>query len=483
MLHIFHYRICEIVSEYYQNEFLEEWKFKTDSTTINVLAALLVEKPDVMKVVVLTAGNTKKGECSYSTNSGNAEEYTWGLCDGHAESVCYRLASLYLITEMHRYKKSPEKSILEIKIGGYSLKNSIKFHFFTTQPPCGFMAKEERDFLSWKIPFKGKPHCLQCSSTILIGAYLGIQGPLSHLFSKPIYISSITIPKYKSVTTTKGTYIMSRFETFNARLEKNFHNTTDCNYGYKLVIPQVIIADVQSEKLFPECYKPWPYSDGSISKILQLETVERQGKKEAKNTAGTVSRSDSTSEPSVLVFTLKGGIGKSEFRAKMASQLKDATAKNFTGKSQVIKKLKEEQLKWLKQAQLRLSVALNVDEALIKLESSIVIKMNRRFTTHGKDSDELVTQVNEMLKGKIITGEIAVEVNKLKDSFFTIMQQHKSDCSIQETIASLTSLSEEAKKFKTDSKWMIDEYDKSMKNFEETTKSLLNELSDYHDYK
>ena len=151
-----------------------------------------------MKVVVFTAGTTKKGECSYSINKGDADECMWGHCDGHAVSVCYRFAIFHLITEMYRHKKDPHSSILEIKPGGYQLKKGIRLHFFTTNVPCGFMANKEEHYLSWKIPFREKPHCLKCSSIILISAYLGIQGPLSHLFKNPVYISS---KRYQNVRT------------------------------------------------------------------------------------------------------------------------------------------------------------------------------------------------------------------------------------------------------------------------------------------
>ena len=103
------------------DQFMDQWKSKTDSSAINNLAALLVERDDDLKVVVLTVGTTKKRECSYSLHKGDVDECMWGLCDGHAESACYRLASLYLITETHRYNKNPKASILEFKLG-YALK-------------------------------------------------------------------------------------------------------------------------------------------------------------------------------------------------------------------------------------------------------------------------------------------------------------------------------------------------------------------------
>ena len=103
-------------------QFMDQWKSKTDCSTINNLAALLVERGDELKVVILTVGTIKKRECSYTLYKGDVDECMWGLCDGHAESECYRLASLYLITEMYRCCKTPVSSILEFKPFGYVLK-------------------------------------------------------------------------------------------------------------------------------------------------------------------------------------------------------------------------------------------------------------------------------------------------------------------------------------------------------------------------
>ena len=171
-------RVCVAVHE----QFIDQWKKKTKqgSSTITVIAALLVEKKNKFKVVVFTAGTKIKHKCSYFIEGRSVQDFTWGLCDGHAIAVCYRLASLYLIIEMYKLHDG-EDSIFSISAEGYVLRSGINFHLFTSQPPCGFMTKEKH-FLSWK-PFIEKLHSLQCSSIILIGAYLGIQGPLSHRFT------------------------------------------------------------------------------------------------------------------------------------------------------------------------------------------------------------------------------------------------------------------------------------------------------------
>ena len=86
---------------------------RTHSSTISnnyYLTVLLFEKNNAMKVVIYTAGTTKKGECSYSINNGSADECTCGHCDGHAVSMCYRSKRFHFITEMNKYKKDPKTS-------------------------------------------------------------------------------------------------------------------------------------------------------------------------------------------------------------------------------------------------------------------------------------------------------------------------------------------------------------------------------------
>lgn len=206
-------KICDAVHDYYTDQFVDHWKKKTKegSSTITIIAALLVEKNSKFKVVILTAGNKIKQKCSYFFEGSTMQDSNWGLCDGHAVAVCYRLANLYLITEMYKLHEG-DNSIFTVNAEGYVLKSDIKFHLFTSQLPCGFMTTEESHFLSWKRPFMGKPHNLECSSIILIAAYLGIQGSLSHVLARPVYISSITIPRYGTVHTLQDSCIKEKFK-------------------------------------------------------------------------------------------------------------------------------------------------------------------------------------------------------------------------------------------------------------------------------
>ena len=456
-----YFRVCKAVSQYYKGQFVDRWKCKTDSSPIKDLAAILVERDGEMKVVVFTAGTAKKGECSYSINSKSADECMWGHCDGHATSLCYRLASFYLITEMRKYKRNCHMSILEMQPGGYVLKKGIKLHFFITNVPCGFMDNEDHYFLSWKVPFKRKPHCLKCSSIILINAYLGIQGPLSHLFTNPVYISSITLLKNVDDSALKVTRIKKRFEGFYAQLQK-IDEISDSNY--KFHIPHVEIADSKSIE-FSECFKPYSRSNShsEVSPTLENQT-------EVTSAAGLVPDVEGNLGYHMIISALNNGIGTDEFCQDMTLQLENAS-KDFPNT------LKKVQLNSLMEAQQRLIEALNVSKALENMRSFISKRMDERFTT-----SEVVKQLEEIDKSRsIIEREVSVQVDKLKESVDTTMKSFDNHCDIPAVSRSLTSLSKSAGQIKNYSQLMIENLNslnKSTKEFEKGMKSLLDELAD-----
>ena len=474
---MFYFRVCRAVSNFYCGQFKDRWKVETDSSPINVVSALLVERCSELKVVVLTTGITKKKDCSYFMNKCDADddldECTWGVCDGHAESVCYRLASFYLVTEIHKYSKDPEKSILACRLG-FALKEGIKFHFFTTHPPCGFMAKEKRHCLSWKIPFKGKPHCLKCSSTILIGSYLGIQGSLSHLFYQPIYISSITITKYDDVTSQNADYIKQCFINFQDKLNKA---SKDTESRYQLFIPDVEIADVQSKDLF-KCIKP--YNDVKFYEFYHLETEERYNENEIKKVAGAVT-GDINFGSHMMVFKLKNGLDKQEVHEKLKLQIENTLSETFF--LDELNLLKKRNFEELQKAQVTLSKALNIKEALEKLKSLINEKIKVKYITQS----EVTVRLKDIEECKLKMAELTLQVDKLKNSFCAAIEQFKCDPKVQTAKnSSMSLLSESTEQFKTDSQSMIEQIhslNKSIENFENGTKSIVDELISYKDFK
>ena len=405
---------------------MPQWKEKTrqESSTIKVIAALLMEKKNKkMKVVVLTAGTKVKTECSYFIEKGQDEvkEALWGICDGHAEAVCYRLANLYFLTELCKLHQG-ESSIFEASDKGYILKPAIKFHLFTSHPPCGFMAKEERHLLSWKRPFKGRPHALQCSSKILLGSYLGIQGPLSHMLVKPIYISSVIIPRYESVSTLHSTYIMERLSQFERKFHDTFHPSTE-NGGYHFQMPHVEIVDVDLQKLFPECFRSYinekPFNvDCCDSQLPQQETttVVKPTTKGSKRTVCVTPALDENAGIYTMVFTLEDGVGSKECSnrvAKLGSKL-----------IKLPTELKQSRLRALQEAQARICQALDVREALQAQKKIIVREMDEKFALRCQKADEIIEQMIKAKEQKTEIDDLQAQNSQLSESIGKIHKEN-----------------------------------------------------------
>ena len=421
------------MSQRYKGRFICQWKGERNLNTINSLAALLVEKKDEMKVVVLTNGTTKKKVCSYDEAP---DECIWGYCDGHAVSMCYRYAVSYLITQMHKHENDPHASILKIQNGGYELKKDIKLHFFSTKMPCGFMAEENGPLLSWKVPFKEKPHCLKCSSIILIGANLGIQGFLSHLFNEPVYISSITIPKDRDVAEMKDA---EKIKKYFENLLKSTNSPTDSDYSMK--VPDVEIVDVDSRKLFAEYFHPC-----NDEGCLGFQISEKQVENEKKQATGAVVKGSQG-----IIYTEENKLGTVDFRERMELWFKKATKR-----ATKLKVLQSQQLDLLKEAQQRLSRALNVDEALEKLKLSLNDEMEKKFPQADYQN------ASEMEQCRSIINQTAEHMNKSKE-FLSVMIKRFDSRMLKESLVSIN---------------------KNMKEFENNTKSIVDILTTHYcDYK
>ena len=420
-----------MVSEYYNGLFVSQWGQTENFKPISSLAALVLERDGEMTVVVLTTGTAKKTVCSYFLNNRSADECMWDHCDGHAVAVCYRFAIFYLISEMYRHTKNDQVSILKMDRGGYKLKEGIKLHLFSTKVPCGFMTAEDCPLLSWKVPFKDKPHCLKCSSIILINAYLGIQGPLSHLFTNPVYISSITIPKCENGTESKiAKKIEGHFESLHKQLRKITGGPVDSDYT--LNIPDVVIADVDSRELFKESFDPCV---DELCLGMQIKPENETAQMQATLLNSNVG----------IVFTSKHKLGTDTFRAKMASQLEKASnvAKRKT-------KILKSQMESLTEAQLHLSKTLNPSEALMKLKISLAKEMNKKLLS----SDDKMGQSRPTID----------EVTKWKKSFCNIIERYEKDPNIQTVKESLPLLKQ---KFESCSRLVME----SLEEFETVAKS------------
>ena len=410
------YRICTAVSKYYVGEFIPHWMVNTaqECKRITTIAALLVEKKDKMRIAVFCTGAKHKTECSYYIKSDSIDG-NLGLCDGHAESVCYHMASFYLMSEMSKLHQG-RVSIFTATSEGYVLKPNVFFHLFISHPPCGFMAEKECHLLSWKRPFKGKPHSLQCSSQILIGAYLGIQGCLSHLLVNPIYISSITIPRYTTVSTLHGTCVKDRLQEFRCR----FPDMSPQKSEYHFHIPHVEIVDVNLLDLFPECFRPYiteissNLSIGNNPPQQQTTTVTKRSAKGAKKMAITIPDEIIGYNGVIpMIFDPKEGIVHEEFQNVL--QLKNKLVR-------LPAELTQKRLKSLQDAQIRLSHALNVSKALEALKETIIRTMEEKFTKRCKTVEDITSCLLEMKEHKTEVEDLKAQICKLRDLMLMDMQ-------------------------------------------------------------
>ena len=155
------------------------------------IAALICDphKEDPFVAVLCTGTKCNEGKC-YSTQDGS-KNHKDSPCDGHAESLCIEAAPIFFQNEMQRCLEG-EISIFEFK-STFVLKPNIEFHLLITEPPCGWIQDRQSPCMEWKPNFIQVPHIPTCSARILINSKLGVQGYLSHLLDKCIFIQSVII--------------------------------------------------------------------------------------------------------------------------------------------------------------------------------------------------------------------------------------------------------------------------------------------------
>ena len=154
------------------------------------IAALICQNPEKQPYVAVLCTGTKTNhqEC-YSTRPEDKKDRP---CDGHAESLCYEVVPIYFQREMINCLNN-QKSIFEFINDSFILKPDIEFHLLVTEPPCGWIRHQHDPCMQWKTDFEKAPHLPTCSSRILIGSKMGIQGYVSHLLKECIFIKSLVI--------------------------------------------------------------------------------------------------------------------------------------------------------------------------------------------------------------------------------------------------------------------------------------------------
>ncbi|TNV77602.1 hypothetical protein FGO68_gene6626 [Halteria grandinella] len=191
-------------------------QIKCDTKQWTVLAAFLMEREGIFQIISLATG-TK----SIPRSAMNEEGYV--LNDCHAEVLARRSLLKYLISEMAKSKQGEISSIFAFGNGILKLKDSIRFHLYISEPPCGdssLLHQSDQDqFSHWtgaksvgekassKVVGITRTKCgrsdiredqrsesMSCSDKILKWNALGFQGALlDRILQTPIYLTSITI--------------------------------------------------------------------------------------------------------------------------------------------------------------------------------------------------------------------------------------------------------------------------------------------------
>ena len=418
------YRVLEAVEKYYKSDFLPKWKYSLDnhirnseksknednkSPTVKVMAALVVErqyKKKIFQVHAFGQGTKHKNKCSFEES-----EDVWVTCDGHAEATCFQFANEYLLSEMHKCccLGIKDATIFDQTLDGFKVKENVRFHLFVSHPPCGFMTNTNLHFMSWK-EFENKPHCLQCSSKILINSFLGIQGYLSHLLVEPIYISHVVFPHNESFSSLIQIYMNElKFQP----------QQIDC-YSFK----KPIIVTFKSE-ITLENYRPVE----KLRKGVQPQAIDKQTTRQdattprteisqpcsskdetiGVHTAASQGTSTNSSKGTTRIFgSVPGSSSCSVYSLKQTeTRLKDNSIKEISVMiSQIKKELNlqpsviQHRLQNLKSAQ---DVVCNYIEDALTKQSAVCQEKFKGTIGEGKDIIEEVSQHIQENKSKLDT--------------------------------------------------------------------------------
>ena len=198
------YRCYEAMKRFYEtmhDVFWSKHTIKGDNKIHKEIAALIYHQEGKLPYAAILGTGTLHRDseiCAHESSRGHDCNHC--TCDGHAESIVYEGAPKYFMDQMVHLVKEEKfsDSIFEKSSSGkeglkFKLKPNIKFYLMVTDPPCGFIQNQKDPCMEWKVPFVGYPHIPTCSSRILIGATMGIQGYVSHLLEEPILIDTVII--------------------------------------------------------------------------------------------------------------------------------------------------------------------------------------------------------------------------------------------------------------------------------------------------
>ncbi|XP_065915098.1 uncharacterized protein [Dysidea avara] len=139
-------------------------------------------------------------------------------CSMHAESLCYDTAPVFFQMEMLKCLSGKDSIFTHLPHERFKLKEGVEFHLLITEPPCGWCQDGENPCFDWKRSTAVPPHIPTCSSKILINSVMGIQGYVSHLLEKSIFVSTVTILYDKNKVITRKPTLKFKFE-FGTKFE------------------------------------------------------------------------------------------------------------------------------------------------------------------------------------------------------------------------------------------------------------------------
>ena len=219
-------------------------------------------------------------------------------------------------------------------------------------------------------------------------------------------------------------------------------------------------------KLFKDCYKPYIYIDNEKSnkawKSVQIpEEVaynrKRYKPKTASKLAGTIPDVIKNFGINTLVFTIDNGIGSQEFRDSVLPLQYKLVKLNHS--------LKEKRLKSLKEAQVTLSQALNVKEALGELRKILLKQVKATWETRQRKAEEIVKMLTKSTIQSTETAKLVTLYDELKVSLGNINKDNEllqmvnavgENVTYQRMLDDLDSLHEQGKHYSSDSAFYLD---------------------------
>ena len=314
-------------------------------------------------------------------------------CDGHAVSICYEAAPKYFLKEI-RSLRNGDDSIFEFLPNGegYKLKDGVSFHLLVTEFPCGFIRDQKDSCMEWKVPFVEFPHVPTCSSRILIGATMGIQGYISHLLDKPIVIESLVV------------------------LCADIDKTRVLDFGNSFTMPKVI----KTMKYDPKDFWPGsfiPLSSSSNKSFTKHESHENTSYESADGNETAASDSPGSERPndsSVIVATPEKGQNLTFLKFDPRSTRETSSHFGFSMKTrdidpcfEVNEGLRVQRISYLKQIYSDLANHLNLEEALEMLKA--------RLSTESKSKEEAVSSLIKSISTELTGVHDALGTNTLSE--------------------------------------------------------------------